>query len=144
MYHSAIEAIGRPALLIRDNNVIGECRVCYLVDNNAVAVVEMIDVRAKALISNSEVMKRLQDEQWIRPHFSVITGRYVGCALKDQELKEINGIFNNVRIVDKNDFETGVCPNWFKDVSGYGSALEQLVSSEEEKRIHSIMLGSDL
>jgi hypothetical protein len=117
----AVNAAEVPALLVRDNKVIGECFVCYMVDNCARAVVKMTDDRAKTLISNSEVMKRLADAEYIRPHFGTITGEYVGCALQGQELKEMNGIFNGVRIVDKNNFEMGTCPHWFKDVEGYRS-----------------------
>jgi hypothetical protein len=129
----AVSTTGRATLLIRNNQVIGECRVCYM-KGAEIAGIEMVDDRAKALIVDTAAMRVLKNEKYIRPRFNTGLGIYLDSGFTGPESEEIDKILEEVKIVDKSDFELGMCPDEFKDVPGYRKVFNEMdaVQTEEE------------
>jgi hypothetical protein len=130
----AISTTGRPTLLVRNNEVIGECRVCYM-KGVEVAGIEMADDRAKVLVSSTEAAMLVNGTKYIRPRFNTALGVYLNSGFTGPESEEIDKIFQEVKIVDKQDFELGMCPDVFKDVPGYRKVFNDMEASAEEEKI---------
>lgn len=130
----AVSTTGRSTLLIRNNEVIGECRVCYMKGVEVVGI-EMTDDRAKTLVSSTEAAILTNGTRYIRPRFNTALGVYLDSGFTGPEAEEIDKIFEEVMIVDKSDFELGMCPDAFKNVPGYRKVFNDMETSVEEEKI---------
>jgi len=122
----AVENVGRDVLLVRDNKVIGEGRT--QTSDCTVVSVEMVDDRAKALVDSSPMVQVLavhspdRKYRWALFHFHAFTGRYADLP-EDGDLYFAD--LENVRVVDKLNFEYGLVPDSFKEVEGYRAVINK-------------------
>lgn len=134
-YFYAVENVGVPVLLIRDNQIIGEGY--SQTSAHGMISIEMRDDRAKALIENTPQVKMWEQKfpekkfKWSMYKFCRFTGQYLDMSQDDPDMlcKELEG----VRVVDKQKFRYGMVPDSFKDVPGYRDFFNQLEKETNEK-----------
>lgn len=127
-HYFAVENVGVPVLLIRDNQIIGE----GFSQTSAYGMIsiEMRDERAIKLIENAPQVKLWEEKfpekkyKWSMYKFCRLTGQYIDMSQDDAAMlcPELEG----VRVVDKQKFEYGMVPDSFKDVPGYRGFFNKL------------------
>lgn len=129
MNYPAIETVGRATLIVRGNEVIGECKVVTMRGSD-IANVQMQDKAAKDLIATTLAVKIMDDKtDWVTVGFFPLTGLYLNTNFNGPEAEELDKIFEDTRIVDKLNLSYGMVPDTFKDIPGYRSAFKETESS---------------
>ena len=120
-YNYAVENVGRDVLIIRNNQVIGKGMSQIMRGLDFVSIT-LVDDDAKKLIP----IERISDVIGYRHtylHYDPISGMFLEIYGNDPEWEDVNDQLEDTLVVDEFNFRWGLCPNTFKDVPGYRSAM---------------------
>jgi hypothetical protein len=132
--NNAIIADNRKILIIENNKVIGKCRSTYISGYPAVRIQQLKGDMSNVVASTSASHLSVSH---LTIFFNSNTGHYLCSGISGVAAVEIDRLFKDVRIVDKVNFQTGLCPDSFKDVEGYASHLgkSNAGSTNKEKKM---------
>ena len=120
-YNYAVENVGRDVLIIRNNQVIGKGMSQTMRGLDFVSIT-LIDDDAKKLIP----IERISDAIGYRHtylRYDPISGMFLEIYGNDPEWEDVNDQLEDTLVVDEFNFRWGLCPDTFKDVPGYRSAM---------------------
>ena len=120
-YNYAVENVGRDVLIIRNNQVIGKGMSQIMRGLDFVSIT-LVDDDAKKLIP----IERISDAIGYRHtylRYEPISGMFLEIYGNDPEWEDINDQLEDTLVVDEFNFRWGLCPDTFKDVPGYRSAM---------------------
>lgn len=122
-YNYAVENVGRDVLIIRNNQVIGKGMSQTMRGLDFVSIT-LVDDDAKKLIP----VERISDAIGYRHtylRYDPISGMFLEIYGNDPEWEDINDRLEDTLVVDEFNFRWGLCPDTFKDVPGYRSAVTE-------------------
>ena len=122
-YNYAVENVGRDVLIIRNNQVIGKGMSQIMRGLDFVSIT-LVDDDAKKLIP----IERISDVIGYRHtylRYDPISGMFLEIYGNDPEWEDINDQLEDTLVVDEFNFRWGRCPDTFKDVPGYRSAVTE-------------------
>ena len=123
VYNYAVENVGRDVLIIRNNQVIGKGMSQTMRGLDFVSIT-LVDDDAKKLIP----IERICDVIGYRHtylRYDPISGMFLEIYGNDPEWEDINDRLEDTLVVDEFNFRWGLCPDTFKDVPGYRSAVTE-------------------
>lgn len=121
VYNYAVENVGRDVLIIRNNQVIGKGMSQIMRGLDFVSIT-LVDDDAKKLIP----IERISDVIGYRHtylRYAPISGMFLEVYGNDPEWEDVNDQLEDTLVVDEFNFRWGLCPDTFKDVPGYRSAM---------------------
>ena len=122
-YNYAVENVGRDVLIIRNNQVIGKGMSQTMRGSDFVSIT-LVDDDAKKLIP----VERISDAIGYRHtylRYDPISGMFLEIYGNDPEWEDVNDQLEDTFIVDEFNFRWGLCPDTFKAVPGYQSAVTE-------------------
>ena len=120
-YNYAVENVGRDVLIIRNNQVIGKGMSQTMRGLDFVSIT-LVDDDAKKLIP----VERISDAigyNYTYLRYDPISGMFLEVYGNDPEWEDVNDQLEDTLVVDEFNFRWGLCPDTFKDVPGYRSAM---------------------
>ena len=120
-YNYAVENVGRDVLIIRNNQVIGKGMSQTMRGLDFVSIT-LVDDDAKKLIP----VERISDAigyNYTYLRYDPISGMFLEIYGNDPEWEDVNDQLEDTLVVDEFNFRWGLCPDTFKDVPGYRSAM---------------------
>lgn len=128
----AIETVGRLTLLTRGTKVLGRVHTGGMC--RAEVVILLTPELYEQLIA-PVVVKRdygYPPEKVTFLRFSPYTGEYMSNNLDDDgDIKAVDGVFDNCRVVDEFNFGWGLVPEVFREVEGYRERMNALTEPGE-------------
>ena len=117
----AVENVGRDVLIIRNNQVIGKGMSQIMRGLDFVSIT-LVDDDAKKLIPVERISDAIgYKHTYLR--YDPISGMFLEIYGNDPEWEDINDRLEDTLVVDEFNFRWGLCPDTFKDVPGYRSAM---------------------
>ena len=123
-YNYAVENVGRDVLIIRNNQVIGKGMSQTMRGLDFVSIT-LVDDDAKKLIPVECISDAIgYRHTYLR--YDPISGMFLEIYGNDPEWEDINDRLEDTLVVDEFNFRWGLCPDTFKDVPGYRSAVTEV------------------
>lgn len=123
-YNYAVENVGRDVLIIRNNQVIGKGMSQTMHGLDFVSIT-LVDDDAKKLIPVERISDAIgYKHTYLR--YDPISGMFLEIYGNDPEWEDINDRLEDTLVVDEFNFRWGLCPDTFKDVPGYRSAVTEV------------------
>ena len=120
-YNYAVENVGRDVLIIRNNQVIGKGMSQTMRGLDFVSIT-LVDDDAKKLIPVERISDAIgYNHTYLR--YDPISGMFLEVYGNDPEWEDVNDQLEDTLVVDEFNFRWGLCPDTFKDVPGYRSAM---------------------
>ncbi len=120
-YNYAVENVGRDVLIIRNNQVIGKGMTQTMRGVDFVSIT-LVDDDAKKLIPIERISDAIgYKHTYLR--YDPISGMFLEIYGNDPEWEDVNDQLEDTLVVDEFNFRWGLCPDTFKDVPGYRSAM---------------------